>query len=457
MEYDVIIVGAGPAGMFAAHEIAKNSRLKVLVIEMGKDIEERKCPVDWVGECIKCKPCHIMSGVGGAGGLSDGTLNLRPDIGGDLTEFVGNSEAWKLVDHVDSIFLQNGAPKKVYEPTSEEAERLSRKAAAAGIEFVQIRQRHIGTDYTPKVLSSLSKGLLKKGVKFLVETRVRQLKKTGVQLKGGKVLEAKYLLLAPGRGGAPWLAEQAKKVGIKTRHAPLDIGARVEVPAMLMDSITNTSRDPKFRIMTRTYDDHVRTFCVNPRGFVVKENYNDYVGVNGHALRDRESQNTNFAFLTTIKLTEPIENTTAYGESIAKIATTLGGGKPLVQRMGDIRKGRRSTWSRIDRNPTQPTLKAVTPGDIAMAMPHRVVANTVEGLEKLDEVIPGVASDSTLLYAPEIKFYATRVEVKAGMETGIDNIFVAGDGAGVSRDIVNAAATGIIAARGILKKEGINP
>jgi hypothetical protein len=222
-----------------------------------------------------------------------------------------------------------------------------------------------------------------------------------------------------------------------------------------MEPVCRINRDPKFHIITKTYDDFVRTFCVNHRGFMVKESYKGYVGVNGHSLRDKQSNNTNFAFLTRIELTEPVENSTEYGESIAKTATTLGGGNPLIQRLGDLRRGRRSTWKRINSGLVKPTLRAVTPGDIAMVMPHRIVTNILEGLERLDKVIPGVASDSTLLYAPEIKYYAMRVEVDKTMETSIPNLFVAGDGVGVSRGIIIASATGILAARGIMAKEGI--
>lgn len=455
MEYDVVIIGAGPAGLFAGYELSENSDMKVLIIDMGKDVLKRKCPMEKTGTCIKCEPCNVMSGVGGAGGLSDGTLNIRPDIGGNLYEFLNEKEAWDLVKYIDDIYVENGTPKKLYEATSEEEERLSRKAASAGIEFVQIPQRHIGSDHTPEVIDSIKKSVKKKGVKFLLQTRVAEITEGNVKLEGGRSIKAKYILAAPGRSGAGWIVKQAKKLGLKIRHGPIDVGVRVEVPGIVMDPVCKINRDPKFHIITKTYDDFVRTFCVNHRGFVVKEVYKDYVGVNGHSLRDKESGNTNFAFLTKIELTEPVENTTDYGESIAKTATTLGGGQPLIQRLGDLRRGRRSTWKRIKSGLVEPTLLGATPGDVAMVMPHRIVTNILEGLERLDKVIPGVASDSTLLYAPEIKFYAMHVEVGKSMETSVPNLFVAGDGVGVSRGIIIASATGVMAARGILEKEGI--
>ena len=442
--------------MFAAYELATNSDMRVLLVEMGKDVKQRVCPMEKTNVCVMCDPCNIMSGIGGAGGLSDGTLNLRPDIGGNLFEFLDEKEAWDLVNYVDSIYVEHGAPKKLYRATSAEEEELSRKAASAGIQFIQIPQRHIGSDHTPEVINSLAQDLIKKGVEFLLKTSVVDILNSEVLLSNGKKIKTKYILVAPGRSGAPWLVEQARKLGLKIRHGPIDVGVRVEVPEIVMAPVCRINRDPKFHIITKTYDDFIRTFCVNHRGYVVKEVYKDYVGVNGHSLRGSRSNNTNFAFLTKIELTEPIENSTLYGETIAKTATTLGGGNPLIQRLGDLRRGRRSTRKRIDRGQVAPTLTSATPGDISMALPHRIVTNILEGLERLDMVIPGVASDSTLLYAPEIKFYAMRVKVNRTMETSKPNLFVAGDGAGVSRGIIIASATGVLAARGIMDKEGID-
>ncbi len=458
MKYDVVIVGAGPAGLFAAYELSENTSLKICVIEMGKDVDKRNCPMDKTGECINCSPCNVMAGVGGAGGLSDGTLNIRPDIGGNLYEFMSHDEAWALINHVDKIYLEHGAPSKLTKATLKEEEELSRKAASAGIEFIQIPQRHIGSDHTPEVINSIKKKLENVGVTFRLKTEVKDIVGLGVKTSKGETIESKYLIVTPGRSGASWFVKQAEKLKLKKRHGAIDVGVRVEVPGIVMDPICEINRDPKFHITTPTYDDFVRTFCVNHRGFVVKEMYKDvgedYVGVNGHSLRDTRSENTNFAFLTRIELTEPVENSTEYGASIARTATTLGGGKPLVQRLGDLRRGKRSTWKRIERGHVRPTLRGVTPGDIAMVMPHRIVTNIVEGLEKLDLVIPGVAANSTLLYAPEIKFYAMRVEVGKSMETSRSNLFIAGDGAGVSRGIMTASATGVMAARGIMAKEG---
>lgn len=452
MEYDVAIIGAGPAGLFAAYEIAEKSELSVAVIDEGREVSKRFCPMDRTGSCVKCSVCHVMSGVGGAGGLSDGTLNLRPDIGGNLFQYLREKEAWELVDYVDKLWVKHGAPEKLYKATSKEEEELSRKAASAGMEFVQIPQRHIGSDHTPEVIKSVEDYLKAKGVKFILNTAVENIDSGSLELSGERELKAKYIIAAPGRSGSSWMVRQAQRLGINITHGPIDVGVRVEVPAVIMEPVCTINRDPKFHIITKTYDDFVRTFCVNHRGYMVKETYKGYVGVNGHSLRDKQGNNTNFAFLTQIELTEPVENSTDYGESIASTATTLGGGNPLIQRLGDLRWGRRSTWKRIHSGLVKPTLADVTPGDVAMVMPHRIVTDILEGLKRLDQIIPGVASDSTLIYAPEIKYYAMRVEVDKRMETSIPNLFIAGDGVGVSRGLIVASATGVLAAREILNR-----
>ena len=455
-EYDVVIIGAGQAGMFAANELAGHN-LKILLIDMGHDIGSRKCPMDSVNLCAHCVPCDIMCGVGGAGTFSDGTLNLRPDIGGDLAELTGDKDsAWELVKYVDDIFLRYGAPEEASNPKSSDIEDLKRKAASVGARFIEIKQRHIGSDNAPAVIGNFKYDLDARGIEFLLNNKVDDLIVEdgicrGVVLVGGRSIRAKYTILAPGRIGGEWVNELTNRHSIAAKYGGIDIGVRVEVPAIIMDPVTKINRDPKFHIQTRRYDDFVRTFCTNEHGFVVKEEYEGFIATNGHSMRNTASENTNFAFLVHIELTHPIENTTRYARSVAKLATTIGGGKPVLQRMGDLRRGRRSTEKRIARNSVVNTLKDVTPGDISMAMPHRIVMDIIEGLDTLNQVIPGVASDSTLLYAPEIKFYAMEVQVDRNMETSVKNLFAAGDGTGLSRDIINAAATGVLAARGILR------
>jgi len=456
---DVVIIGAGPAGMFAARELVRR-KLKVLVIDCGRDTGKRRCNMEHAGVCRKCDPCNILCGVGGAGVFSDGTLNLRPDVGGNLRDYTKtDKQAWALVDEVDKVFLEYGVRDELVGAAEADVKQLKRRAASVGVHFIDINQRHIGSDFTSKVIIDFKKDLDDAGVEFLLETRVRDIWKgkdgcRGVLLEDGRRIGARNVLLAPGRVGAGWVNELVERNGIRANYAPIDIGVRVEVPSIVMDPVTEINRDPKFHVRTSRYDDFVRTFCTNRRGFVVKERYDGIAGVNGHSFRDKDSPNTNFALLVNISLTEPLENTTMYGECIGRLAYTLGGGKPTVQRMGDLRRGRRSTAHRIARNAVKNTLKDVTPGDIAMALPQRIMADIVEGLETLDKVIPGIAADSTLLYAPEIKFYAMKIRVNSRLETSIPHLFAAGDGTGLSRDIINASATGMLAGRGIAAKAG---
>ncbi len=449
----VVIVGAGPAGLFAGLELAPY--FDVTIVDMGKDAENRRCDIVRRGICSECDVCDVICGVGGAGGMSDGKLNLHPRVGGDLLEFVDEKTAWELIKKVEmefSDFFEEGFSEN-------ESVRLSRISAASGIEFLPINQKHIGSDRLPSAVGRIKKKLEKMGVRFLLRKKVDDVivengDVSGVVLSDGAELRSDYVILAVGRAGTEWMADEARKLAIELEYMPIDVGVRVEVPAVVYEDVVRINWDPKFRMRTPTYDDSVRTFCTCPYGFVIKDDYGGVIGVNGHSMSEKRSENTNFALLVRIELTEPVENTTAYGMSIANLANTIGGGKPLIQRLGDLEMGRRSTWKRIERSYVKPTLKYATPGDIGMAMPHRIVTDIVEGLEMLDRVVEGVASDSTLLYAPEIKFSAMRVKTNEHFETDINGLFVAGDGAGLSRGFVTAGCTGIIAARGIMRKSG---
>jgi len=452
---DVLIVGAGPAGLFAAKTLVE-AGLSVTVVDAGEPIENRFCPASERGRCQRCTPCRVMCGIGGAGGMSSGTLNLSPHVGGDLVKLAGGREkAWELVGEVDRTFLRHGAPLELRGENIEEVRKLEEKAKRAGIKFVPILQRHIGSEVLQQVVGSLVRELAEKGVVFLPRLRVEKIGR-GWVIAAKKKLRARYLLIAPGRFGAEWLLSQAQALGMKYRYGPIDIGVRVETKDEVMEPAIKVAWDPKFHITTDTFRDFVRTFCCNYRGFVLEERYGDFAGVNGQTLRGKKSDNANFALLVRVELTQPVTNTLAYGSSIARLATAIGGGFPLLQRLGDLRRGRRSTWERIKHGGVRPTLLSVTPGDISMALPGRMITDLLEALEKLDQVLPGVASDDTLLYAPELKLYALRILVDENMETSVPEIFVAGDGAGLSRGIVGAASTGILAARGILKKEGLN-
>lgn len=451
-----IVVGAGPGGLFASYLLGKHG-LDVTLVEMGDDVEERmeKLKNGGVGVGL-----NYISGVGGSGTFSDGKINLNPEIGGNMLEFVSKSDAENLIDYVDKLFVKYGMEKKA--EIHQKARELMRKAMRAGIKYIPIRQKHIGSDFLPRIVSGIMKEIKDFGVKLIVKAKAVDLiieggKATGVIIeKGGKQekIQADYVVLAPGRAGSRWLLDLATKYGLPYRYGPLDIGVRVEVPEEVMEEITKINWDPKFHIRTKKYDDFVRTFCTNPSGFVITEDYGKFVSVNGHSMKNKFSNNTNFAFLVRLRLTEPLENTTLYGESICRLATTIGGGKAILQRLGDLKKGRRSTWERIEKSYVEPTNKEVTPGDLSMALPARILEDIVEGLDMLAKVIPGVNEESTLLYGPEVKFKSVRLDVTKKMETKeVANLFTVGDGAGVSGGIVTAGVTGLIAAREILQRQ----
>ncbi|MBC7220820.1 FAD-binding protein [Candidatus Bipolaricaulota bacterium] len=440
MRYDVAVVGAGPAGLFAALELA-GSGLSTLVVDKGLAPRDRT---------------SNTCGVGGAGAFSDGKLNLTPRIGGD-PEAIGCSvgELEELIAYVDGVFTRYGAPAQYSGEDPQALAELKKAAAQAGVEFIAGRQRHIGTGRIREVIDAIYRDLVERGIEFQLGRAAEEIHHHGgrftVVVREHKI-EARQLLAAPGRVGAYWLREVARSLGVGPSFGPLDVGVRAEFPAELYDPIERVMYDAKLRVRTPTYDDMVRTFCTNPRGFVVQEDHGEFVLVNGHAENDRKSGNTNFALLVHIELTDPVEDTTEYGRAIAKLATTIGGGKPIVQRLKDLAQGRRSTADRIRRASVQPTLASFTPGDVSMALPHRVVVDIVEAVDVLDRLIPGLSSEGTLLCAPEIKFYDTRYAVGPGMETALPGFYVAGDASGHSRGIVFAAVTGVLAARRILEQ-----
>jgi len=458
------IVGAGSAGLFAANELGTQlgNKIKIKLYDAGPSIDNRYCPQNNEFECAQCDPCRIMSGIGGAGAWSSGILNLNKNIGGNLDKLCNrvDLDVDKIMKEIDDFFVQNGAPDAIFDPyrNKEKLNSLKRKCAAVDVRFVPIKQRLLGSKNTPKVIKSIQTYLeTNYDVEFFPNTRIVSFdKERNLYFEDNQKEQFDYILLAPGRWGMIWLAKQCRKLGIKTFYKPLDIGVRIEVPSIILDEICEEiQRDPKFHIITPTYNDFIRTFCVNHKGYVVKENYEEnVVGVNGHQISvNGESDNSNFAFLIRQKLTSPLEDTTKYGRSIALQTSILGGYKPLVQTLGDLRDGHRSRSSLIKKNPVQPTLNDFTPGDIAMAYPYRFITDIMEGLDVLDKVIPGVNNNSTLIYAPEFKRSAKKIDTNKFLESKkINGIFFAGDGAGLSRGIVAAALTGIIAAKGITKK-----
>jgi len=452
--FDLIIVGAGPAGIFAALEITKTTNLNVLLLEKGKNVEQRKCLIgDNNPFCRECKPCSIMSGWGGAGAFSDGKLTLTTEFGGWLNNYISKSNLQNMINYVDETYVHYGAPDRLFGEDNEIVADLQTRVSRAGMKLIPARIRHMGTENTLKVLHNMRTYLDKKIEIHTGETvqdiLVENGGVTGVRTDTNTYY-APQVILAPGREGAQWFTEQASKLGIILNNNQVDIGVRVEVPAVTMQEFTDNIWEPKIIYNTRIFDDMVRTFCVNPNGHVVMENTNGIITVNGHAFANSKSENTNFAVLVSQEFTEPFDQPVIYGRYIASLANMLSGGI-IVQRLGDLKRGRRSTTARIERGMLEPTLKGAVPGDLSLVLPHRYLVGITEFLEALDNAMPGVASDHTLLYGIETKFYSARPQLNNHLETDIDGLWAVGDGAGVTRGLIQASVSGVIAARDIIE------
>jgi len=453
--YDVIVVGAGPAGIFAALELLRSPHMKVLVLEKGRDIEKRRCPARQTA-CVGCKTCDIMTGWGGAGAFSDGKLTLTGEVGGWLGEYVGAEALDVLLDDADRLWLEFGADRFVHEPDPQQAARLVASAAAVDMQLIPMRIRHLGTDRSPEVLGAMRTYLEAHEVEVRTTCPVSRILAeenlvTGVELADGTQLFADAVIAAPGREGADWLAGQAGQLGLELANNAVDIGVRVECAASVMEPLTKHLYEAKLLHRSKLFGDKVRTFCMNPYGEVTTESYGDVVTVNGHSYADKQTGYTNFAVLVSQSFTHPFREPITYGRSIARLANLLGEGI-LVQRLGDLRSGRRSTSERIAASPVVPTLAGATPGDLASVLPYRHLTDLLEFFDALDALAPGINGPNTLLYGVEVKFYSSRVAVDAELMTAVDGLYAIGDGAGVTRGLIQSSASGLVAARAIARR-----
>ncbi len=454
-DYDVIIIGAGPGGIFSAYELAtKNSKLKIAVFEAGNELSKRKCPIDGdkVKSCINCKTCAIMSGFGGAGAFSDGKYNITNDFGGTLYEYIGKRKATELMEYVDSINVSHGGENcKLYSTAGSDIKKV---CIQNQLHLLDASVRHLGTDINYIVLENLYNELKNK-VEWHFNSHIDKVEKLDgaykVTCKKGS-FTCKDCIISVGRSGSKWMESVCESLNINTLSNRVDLGVRVELPAVIFSHLTDELYESKIVYTTKNYEDHVRTFCMNPKGSVVNENTNGIVTVNGHSFEDPEKQtdNTNFALLVSKHFTAPFKDSNGYGESIARLSNMLGGGV-IVQRFGDLISGRRSTPKRIEEGLTQPTL-AATPGDLSLVLPKRILDGIIEMIYALDKIAPGTANPDTLLYGVEVKFYNMEVEIDKNLETVHKGLYVIGDGSGITHSLSHASASGVYVARKILEK-----
>ena len=460
-QYDVIMIGAGPSAIFCAYELKRNKPdMKVLMIEKGRRIERRACPKRNTKVCVGCKPCSITTGFAGAGAFSDGKLSLSPDVGGNLPEILGYDRTIELLKESDDIYLKFGADEKVYGiDEAEEIASIRKKAIQANLKLIECPIRHLGTEEGYKIYSRLQEHLLNEGVDMIFDTMVKDIiiedgVAKGVVTDKGETYTADEIVAAVGREGSEWLSGICRKYDIETQVGTVDVGVRVEVRDEIMEELNKSLYEAKLVYYTPTFDDKVRVFCSNPSGEVATEYYeNGLAVVNGHAYKADEykTNNTNFALLVSKNFTKPFKEPIQYGKHIAQLSNMLCDGKILVQTFGDFKRGRRTTEERLARNNLIPTLKDAVPGDLSLVFPHRIMVDIEEMLEALDKVTPGIASDETLLYGVEVKFYSNKVVVSKDFETSIKGLRAIGDGASVTRGLQQASANGISVARSILK------
>ncbi len=452
-KYDVAVIGAGTAGIYAAYELIKlKPELNIVVLESGRDIYSRGCPIvaGKVKTCIGCKPCAIMSGFGGAGAFSDGKYNFTTEFGGWLGDYIGKQELMQLIDYVDDVNVSFGATTEVFSTDTPEARALETKALGFDLHLLQAKCKHLGTERNRQILANIYEFLRNK-VEFRFLTPVESIDVADggylLTLKNGGDVQCKVCIAAPGRSGCAWFTGIAKHLGLPTVNNQVDLGVRVELPAKVFEHITDVVYESKLIYRSNLYGDNVRTFCMNPHGQVVAENVDGLITVNGHSYADPalQSENTNFALLVSNRFTEPFNSPNDYGHHIASLSNMLGGGV-LVQRFGDLVRGMRTNEHRLSHSTTRPTL-AATPGDLSLVLPKRHMDNIIDMIYALDKLAPGTANYDTLLYGVEVKFYSARVELDDKLETRLPGLYAIGDGAGITRGLAQAGASGIKAAR----------
>lgn len=460
MNYDFIIIGAGPCGIFTALEIKKlQPSSSILILEKGNSIKRRICPKRKTDICVGCKPCNITTGFAGAGAYSDGKLSLSPDVGGNLPKYLGYSKTQKLIDYVDDIYLEFGADKKVFGVDKDDEIREIRKKAISGnLKLVECPIRHMGTEEGYNIYSRIEEHLIDIGVDLSFKNPVKDLilneDKKIIGVVADKEYYSKKVVASVGRDGSDWLRGICLKHGIEVETGDIDIGVRVETRNEIMEELNEAMYESKLIYYSQTFDDKVRTFCANPGGEVSTEYYdNDLAVVNGHSYKseDLKSENTNFALLVTKHFTKPFNSPIEYGTHIAQLGNMLSGNRVLVQRYGDFKRGRRTTEERLHRNNIVPTLKDAVPGDLSLVLPFRILKSIDEMIEALDNVVPGIASDETLLYGVEVKFYSNRVVVDENFLSNIEGLYVGGDGAGITRGLMQASVNGVVLGRILTK------
>lgn len=454
--YDVGIVGCGPAGIFTALELLKeNPNLKIIMLDKGKNIKTRGCPKKQTINCIECQPCSISSGFGGAGAFSDGKLSLSKDVGGWLEDYVGEEKLNELIDYVDKVYIEYGGTKKI-SYNQKFAEQIEYDCSKVGLKFVKCPIRHLGTEKSAAIMDKMYDHLLSfKNVTILT------LKETvDVDFKNKVIItkDSKYpcenIVLAVGRSGSEWLLNKCKENKIKSVNNQVDIGVRVELPRPITDSLTDQLYEFKIYNTSKTTENVVRTFCMNPGGFVTQENYDDNLAcVNGHSFKNKKSNLTNFALLVSAHFTDPFDKPIEYGKYIARLSNMLTGGKIMVQRLCDLKEGKRSTANRIKKLTYTPTLADAVPGDLSFALPGRILNAILETFDELEKICLGISGKDTILYGVEVKFYSSKIIVNNNLETASKGIYAIGDGAGITRGLMQASISGVIAARDILKNK----